>query len=224
MTHTEYVHVFFGFAVAIAGALAFWSGLHPASRLRFVWPIMIFLIGLCLFIPVEAQTRTYQIVPWWQAALSVVPQHPSRWLHDWIVPLSQIHVIQHKLAGLLTMVIGVVEWRRARGAHLAAVWRWLLPGLMITVGLLFGIHGGNMHHLPHRVEQVHHHILGAALGVSGLLLLGYETGTLRARAWGLAWTVLLMLVGLDIGLFYRLDPTDRGMGAMQHEGTGTGMR
>src|SRR5512147_1808344 len=115
MTHTEKVHVIFGLVGAVIGLLGLWSSYHPDSRARFGWPILASLVGLFLFIPVEAQTRTYQELGWGETLRSFVQEHPATWVHDWFHYLPHWHVVQHKVGSFLMMVAGVVEFRRSGG-------------------------------------------------------------------------------------------------------------
>jgi len=223
MTHTEKVHVVFGILGAVAGALALVHAFRPASRAQFVWPLIAILIGFCLFIPVEAQTRTYQEVGWWDTILSVVPESPRYWFDNWFAKLASWHVLQHKAAGLMIMVVGVVEFLRARGRLATSGWRFALPVLLVLIGLAFGIHGGTAVHLPHPTEKLHHRIFGVAFVLAGLVQALVEMGRLRG-AWRGAWALLVMLVGLDIAFFYRINPGEFQPGEHQHASAGSGMR
>lgn len=209
MTHTERVHVLFGLVGAIIGLLALWSSYHPQSRARFVWPILAFLVGFFLFIPVEAQTRTYQDVGWWETLRSFVPQHPGTWVNDWLTYLPQRHVVQHKVGSLLMMAAGVIEWSRARSRLGAPGWAWVFPALLLGVAVAFGMHGATAEHLPNRTEHLHHKVMGAAFAVAAVSLLLVRTGRLHSPFWQGLWAILVLVVGLDIALFYRLTPTER---------------
>ncbi len=217
MTHTEKAHVILGLLAALAGALGLWGTYRPASPARPAWPVMTFLIGLVLFLPVEAQTRTYQEVGWWETLGSVVPQHPGSWIRDWFQYLGHWHVVQHKVGSFLMMVAGVIEFQRGRGRLAGGAYGLVFPSLMLGVGLAFGVHGGSSEHLPNRTEQVHHHLLGAALGIAALSLALVRAGRLRHRAWQGVWAALVLAIGIDIGLFYRLTPADRAPAAHHHE-------
>jgi hypothetical protein len=190
-----------------------------------VWPALAFLIGFFLFIPVEAGSRTYQDVGWWDTLRSAVPQHPGSWLRDWAHYLSERHVIQHKVGSFCMMVVGVIEFCRARGRLAGAAWGWALPLLLGSIAVAFGVHGGNAEHLPHRTEQIHHHIFGVAFGLAVVSLLLVRAGRLQGPWWRSLWAILVLLVGLDITFFYRLSPAERSMPEEQHHaGAGTGMR
>lgn len=215
MTHTEKVHVVYGILAVFAGGFALWHAVRPSSRARFVWPGIALLIGFCLFVPVEAQTRTYAEVGWWDTIRSLVPQDPRHWLGDWFATLAAWHAVQHKMGGLLIMAVGVIEWQRARGRLLTSRWGYALPVLLFTIGLTFGIHGGTSTHLPYRSEQVHHWILGMAFVLAAVVQALVEAKRLGG-AWRGAWAMLILLVGLDIAFFYRLDPREFTPGQHHH--------
>jgi len=223
MTHTEKVHVIFGIMASVAGGLALWHAYRPRSRVGLVWPILTVVIGLGLFVPVEAQTRTYQEVGWWDTILSVVPDSPQYWIDNWFSKLGAWHVVQHKVGGLMIMVVGVVEWQRARGRLGTSLWRYSLPVLLVAIGLAFGIHGGGAAHLPTRTETLHHKLFGLAFVLAGLTKGLVEMGRLKP-SWRGVWAVLILVVGLDIALFYRLDPNELPTQGHQHESTGPGLR
>ena len=224
MTHTERVHVIFGVVVAVTGALALWSTARPRSPARLVWPVLAFLMGFFLFIPVEAQTRTYQELGWWATLRSVIPSDPGHWLRDWLRYVDEWHVIQHKLGSLCIMAVGVIEWARARGRLGARAWGAALPLLLLGTGLAFGLHGGTEGHLLHRTEQWHHHFAGVLLTLAAVALLVARARRLRHPAWAALWAALVLVVGLDIALFYRLTPEERATGGHRHESVGPGMR
>lgn len=226
MTHTEKVHVIFGAIAALVGLLGLWSTWRPDSRARYAWPVLTFLIGFFLFIPVEAQTRTYQPLGWWETLGSFVPEHPETWLSDWPRYLTHRHVIQHKVGSFLVMLCGAVELARARGRLSAPAWGWLFPSLMLAVALAFGLHGGSAEHLPNRVEQLHHQVLGVLLTVAAISVFLVRAGRLQGVFWRGAWAGLVLVVGLDIALLYRLSPAERNASAEghHHESTGPGMR
>ena len=206
MTHTEWVHVAFGTGVALMSALALWGARHPRSPAATVWPLIAFLIGVILFIPVESHTRTYVALSLTEVIPLIIPDDPANWVADWIRRTTTAHVIQHKIGGFAAMVAGGVETARARGRLRTSRWAQVLPACLICAGLAFGIHGGSASHLPFRMEQVQHQVLGVGLVAAGLLLGLHRAGVLRNPAWGMAWAWLGLAVGLNLALFYRLPP------------------
>ena len=220
MTHTEKVHVLFGMLAAISGGLALWGVYRPASLARLIWPVIAFLIGFFLFIPVEAQTRTYQEVSWWTVLGSAIPQNPGTWIRDWFHYVGQWHVVQHKIGSFLMMVVGVVEFQRGRGRLAGQGWGFVLPGLLLGIGVAFGLHGGTAVHLTHRTEVIHHQVFGVAFAIAAVSLALVRTGRLRHPAWRGLWAALILAVGIDIGFFYRLTPEERVPAVHHHDAGG----
>ncbi len=204
LTYTEQVHTFFGGALAAMGALAWWSERHPDSPARLIWPAICFMIGLFLFVPVDVGTGQYQPEGPWDTFISVVPDSAAYWVQRWVRALGQLHVFQHKLAGLLAMVIGTIEYGRASGRLTRPVWAQLLPVFSIAVGLTFGIHGGTHQHLPTRAEQAHHWLLGVGFVSGGVVLFLVQRGRLTSPPWRAVWPIVVIAMGLDLAFFYRL--------------------
>lgn len=224
MTHTEKVHIVFGVLAAVTGGLALWHLVRPRSSAGWVWPILAFLIGFCLFIPVESQSRAYQEVRWGDALLSAVPEHPATWLRDWFHYLPQRHVIQHKIGALFIMAVGVIELLRARGRLAGPAWGLMLPSLLLAVAISFGVHGGTAVHLSHRTEQVNHQFMGVAFAVGAVTLTLARTGRLHGLFWEGIWAALVLAVGVTLAVSYRLTPLERGTEVHHHESTGPGLR
>jgi hypothetical protein len=221
MTQTEWVHVLFGMGIALIGALALWGLYRPHSPARQAWPVLAFLIGFFLFIPVEAGTRTYDHSTWWETLWRWVPEHPATWAADWLDKARQPHAMQHKIGATFAMVAGVVEFLRARGRLAGRAWGFVFPALVIGVAIAFGVHGGTAAHLSHRSELVHHQLMGVLFAVAGVSLALVRAGRLTAPAWKGLWAALVLLVGLDITFLYRIPPEDLEKGGHHHESAGT---
>lgn len=200
MTHTEHVHLLFGIGLAMTGVL--WLGAHayPTGPLRYVWPLLLFAVGLFLVIPTETQERTYVQVDAWDTFLSVFPDSLSVWLRT----VQQVHVIQHKAAGVCAMLAGGIEGSRALGWFSAPQWRWALPLLTIAAGLAIGVHGGTHQHLPRLVEQAHHWIMGGAFVLGGAVQAMAIRQVPARPIWQRVLPAFVLVAGLDLALFYRL--------------------
>ena len=96
MTHTEHVHLLFGIGLTLTGALWLGAQAYPAAPLRYMWPVLLAAVELCLVIPTETQERTYVRVGVWDTFLSVFPNSLSVWL----TTVQKAHVIQHKVTGV----------------------------------------------------------------------------------------------------------------------------
>ena len=212
MTHTERAHVLFGVGLALLGMLAILAERRHSRPAATLWPVIALLIGLLLFIPVEAQTRTYTQVGWLELLRTIAPDSPATWIRDWLAKAHAPHVIQHKVGGLAAMLAGAVELALARGWLRASGWRAVLPACLVVVGLAFGVHGGTSHHLPFHMEQAQHHLLGVGLVTAGGTLALSRAGVLRHPSWAMVWPTLALLAGLNLALFYRLPPQTNGHG------------
>jgi hypothetical protein len=214
VTHTEKVHVYFGIGVMLMGVLALYAVRRPDGWPRTAWPMVCLILGLLLFVPVEAQTRTYQPVGWWDTFFSWIPAHPETWLEDWLSKAGQFHVIQHKVGGFLAFAIGAIELGVARRWLAHDGWTRLLPWFSIAIGLSFAIHGGTERHLPSAPEQFQHWIMGAGFAVGGIVLALHQSGILRSAGWKYAWPLFVTATGLEISLFYRLASGAAGHGGL----------
>lgn len=210
MTHTERVHVLFGAGVVLMALLAIRAEWRPTGPAAIAWPSLALTIGFLLFIPVEAQTRTYAVLGWADVLRTLVPDHPARWIEDWLATARATHALQHKVGALAAMVAGAAELARARGALIHPRWRYVLPASLLVVAASFGIHGGTAHHLPFAMEQRQHHFMGAGFALGGLSAGLHRAGILPHRGWALVWPTLALLAGLGLVLFYRLPPEAAG--------------
>ena len=211
MTHTERVHVLFGAGVILMALLAIEAERRRGGWAAAAWPGLAFLIGLVLFVPVEAQTRTYAVLGWTDVLRTLAPDRPGQWLSDWLaVTIRSPHVIQHKIGGAAAMLAGGVEVGRARGALRRPGWRYVLPACLLVVAASLGLHGGTSHHLPFAVEQREHHVMSVGFALGGLSAGLHRAGILPHWGWALVWPVLALLAGVALVLFYRLPPGAAG--------------
>ncbi len=200
MTKTEIQHVYFGVGVTVMAIAALWAWRRPNSVARYIWPGIAVIIGLFLFLPAEDGANHYEPWGWGRTLGDLWPIKVDRWLPA----LAHIHIVQHKIAGLFALGIGVVELGRAVGWLKHRRWGRLLPFASIGVGLAIAVHGGSEHHLPNAAEQMHHWIFGAAFVSGGVLLALHQAGRLKADAWRYAWPALVLVAGLDLLLLYRI--------------------
>jgi len=214
----------FGTLAAVAGACALLSSYRTRSPARLVWPVITVVIALFLLVPVEGHTLTYQNIGWWDTIVSAIPTDRAHWVGNWFAKLAVPHVAQHKAGGTAILAIGVIESIRARGGLARPGWGVALPLLMIATGIAFGVHGGGAEHLPSRTEQLQHWIFGSGFVIAGITLALARAGKLRAPLWSSLWAALVLALGLDFALFYRLDEPPHNAETHQHESTGSGKR
>jgi hypothetical protein len=199
MTHSEIVHVYYGLGSMALGLAALWAWRHERGVVRYAWPVLLLLAGASLLLPAETGERRYEVVGWWDTLISVLP----RSLTDWLAYTRQVHVLQHKVAGLSIFLAGLAELRRAIGP--APEWvRYVAPGCSMAAGLALGIHGGTHTHLPAVRETVHHWILAIPLVPGGVTWALHHAGRLQESIWRDAWAIGMILVGLEWAVFYRV--------------------
>jgi hypothetical protein len=198
----------------LLGILALCAAHRPGSWSRTAWPILALTLGALLFVPVEAQTRTYQPVGWWETFFSWIPTHPDSWLEDWLDTAGKVHVIQHKVGGFLAFAIGAIELGVARRWLAHDGWTRLLPWFSIAIGLSFAVHGGTEQHLPSASEQFQHWIMGAGFVCGGIVLALHQARILRSARWKYAWPIIVTATGVELSLFYRLAPGIAGHGGL----------
>jgi drug/metabolite transporter (DMT)-like permease len=128
---------------------------------------------------------------------------------EWLEALrNNKEVLQHKTFAVLLLVLGVIEWQRARGV-LKAIWGWwVFPGLAIggSFLLLFHQHEGGMHghnHVEQMAQIQSEHLSYAVIGIGIGLTKGLaEVKTRLRRGFGQTWPVLLMVLGVLL-MFYQ---------------------
>lgn len=189
---SEFNHHLAGWFVALAGLFVLFQS-HLVSRhpwVKYVWPATFGLSGI--FVAVWSDTELW---PFGQ--------------REWLEALRHNpEVLQHKLFAVLLLVLGTVEWQRARGVLKAAWSSWVFPIIALTGSalLLFhhheaGAHGPNHMALMARIQLQH---LSFALA-------GFAIGTVKAleelrTPWrsvmGRMWPALMVALGILL-MFYR---------------------
>ena len=115
--------------------------------------------------------------------------------------------LQHKTFAVLLLVLGLIEWQRARGALTAAWSGWVFPALAIggSVLLLFHQHEGAMHGPDHmermaRIQSEHLSYSIAGIGVALTRSLS-EIETNWQKVFSKIWPVLMMVLGILLTLY-----------------------
>jgi putative copper resistance protein D len=115
-----------------------------------------------------------------------------------------LEIIQHKVYGLLALVVGGVEAYRRLGRKRHAAWATPLPLMAIIGGLLLFGHSHGDHPSAHKVAM-HHAVMGfmAITAGSSKLWSRCSPGPSQSRASRreLLWAGLVVLIGLQL-LFY----------------------
>src|SRR5262249_59360493 len=173
-----------GFLVTLAGVfILFQPSLAkkwPATK--YAWPTCFLLSGVFLLVWSDTELWPFGDTAWLEALK-----------HD-------PEVLQHKTFAVLLLVLGTVEWQRARGVLNAAWSGWVFPALAIggSVLLLFHQHEGGMHGPNHmermaRIQSEHLSYSMAGIGVALTKSLS-EIGTHWRKVVGKIWPVFMMSV------------------------------
>lgn len=113
-------------------------------------------------------------------------------------------IIQHKIYGLLALVVGTVEFVRRSGWMGHAVWTTPLPLMAILGGLMLFGHSHGDHPSAHKIAM-HHAVMGtmAITAGSSKLLSDWFGNTPRVipSRWEVLWAGLILLIGVEL-LFY----------------------
>lgn len=154
---SEFNHHLAGFFVLLAGLIILANG-SLQNRLRFasfVWPVCFLLSGL--FLLVWSDTELW-------------PFGPQSWYYGLT---HHAEVLQHKVFGILLVVIGVIELQRTRGVLKSAWSSWVFPALTIvgSVMLFFhehqaGMHGPNHMEIMERIQSEHFSFAMAGFGIA----------------------------------------------------------
>ena len=113
-------------------------------------------------------------------------------------------IMQHKIYGLLALIVGSIELFRRTGrlGHLA--WVTPLPLMAIVGGLMLFGHSHGIHPSAHKIAM-HHAVMGAmavTAGSSKLLSGWLSTESRRTTVrWELLWAWLILFIGLQLLIY-----------------------
>jgi hypothetical protein len=195
--YSEFNHHLAGFLVIFIGL----SELRPALGISTVAWTRLLLPG-ALFV-----TGTYLLIwsdhdAWPIGSLSFTETFSNG---DW-------ETIQHKLFGIMALLIGTVELLRRIGHLDHILWRVPLPTFAVIGGLSLFLHSHGVHPAAHKIA-LHHVFMGMmaiTAGSSKLLSewnrrdvamrLGSPHQAIRSP-WELAWAAFVLLIGIQLLLY-----------------------
>jgi hypothetical protein len=185
---SEFNHHFAGILVILAGVFLLAQGSLPNrwSFLRYLWPSCFLLAGL--FLMVFSDTELWPFGP-----------------QSWVYGLAHnAEVLQHKVFALILLVLGFVEFQRARGVLNSRWAGWVFPVAAFcgSVMLLFHEHHPGMHGADHmtvmaRVQAEHLNFAVAGFGIGllkGLSEVRSRWQILLARIWPIGLIALGILL------------------------------
>ncbi len=160
-----------------------WTGLH------YVWPVCFLGAGIFLVF------------------LSDMDVWPFGSLTPWYAVTHDVEDLQHKIFGIILLLLGYVEFQRTRGRFKGAWSAWFFPvvGMAGAIMLLFHAHGGDMS-APGAMETMkhvqHEHLEFMATGFVLSLSKGFaETQSKWKQLFATLWPSLLITLGILL-MFY----------------------
>lgn len=106
--------------------------------------------------------------------------------------------LQHVMQGTVMLIVGGVEWLRAKGRLKHHGWGLVLPLGLLGVGGLFMFHAQHEAGTPPLILLVQHRIFAVTLWVTAAAKSFAEWPNKNARAFSIAWLLPLLLFGLEL--------------------------
>ncbi len=175
----------------MAGVCVLFVGLLVLSRdklarhwppAKYVWPLLLILPGLYLLV--------FSDTEW-----------PFGGANLFSLLASDKEVQQHKTYSMILLILGTIEYLRAKGTLKAKWSAFVFPALAVggSVLLVFHPHGSHEHTpeamaLMDRIQAQHWDftIVGILIGITKML---WDTGWVRVRYFAYAWPSLMVVLG-----------------------------
>jgi len=123
---------------------------------------------------------------------------------------GDFETLQHKLYAILLLLVGASELLKRMGRTRHTVWGVPLPAFALIGGLMLFLHNHGAHPSAHKIA-FHHSMMGTMAILAGMCKLAadpFQTLALRGdrvagarSAWALAWTALILLIGVELLLY-----------------------
>ncbi|HMI53255.1 MAG TPA: hypothetical protein VK525_17205 [Candidatus Saccharimonadales bacterium] len=188
---SEFNHHLAGLLLVLAGIFILFE---PRLKRRFplvryAWPLCFLVAGILLLIFSDTELWPFG--------------HK-----DWLVGvIGNLEVLQHKAFAAILMILGVIEFRRARGTLEASWSAWAFPALAFAGSflLLFHAHDAGMVG-PDPMTEMHRiqmqHVSYAGVGAAIGLLKGLSDTSSTARpVFRALWPLLLIFLGILLLLY-----------------------
>jgi hypothetical protein len=188
---SEFNHHLAGFFVVLAAVFILFQSMLISRwpAVKYVWPACFLLAGI--FVLVWSDTELW-------------PFGHRQWLE---ALRNNPEVLQHKTFAVLLLVLGAIEWQRARGV-LTAVWSaWVFPAVAVigSVILIFHHHEGGMvgeHHMETMARIQSQHMSYTLSGLMIGLVKGLSELKLPLRMfWSKLWPLIMAVLGVML-MFY----------------------
>jgi len=123
---------------------------------------------------------------------------------------GDFETLQHKLYAILLLMVGASELLRRMGWTRHTAWGVPLPFFALIGGLMLFLHSHGAHPSAHKIA-FHHSMMGTMAILAGMCKLAadpFQTLVLRGdrvvvarSAWGMVWSALVLLVGVELLLY-----------------------
>ncbi len=181
---SDFNHNISGIFVILIGLGAFTSAV---TRWRWArhWPLI--FIPFALFLVAAGEPNGW-------------PLGPEPFWGTLIAP----EVLQHRLATLLVVVLGLVEWRVTAGGLASTRWSYVFPILLLAGGGLLLTHSHSVFSITWAfLIEVSHNAIGVLAVFAGAgAWIQLKLPDREGRIAGIIWPVCLTLIGIVL-LFYR---------------------
>lgn len=168
-------------------------------------------IGLAMLLAAWGRSRFPWVTLLWPALMLVLAafvlyrSDPYAWpygVKGFAESLAERKVFEHKLSGLIILVMGLVEWLRARKTLVHWLWGMIFPLLAIAGGtvLFFHVHPESNFNYLGRFNQPHvtEGITAIHTGVTYILS---ERKLVRGSWWAFIPPLLVLLMGVQLILY-----------------------
>jgi hypothetical protein len=188
---SEFNHHLAGFLVVLAGIFILFEDRlrNRFPSFRYAWPMCFLVAGILLFIFSDTELWPFGYKNWWVGVT------------------GNLEVLQHKSFALILLVLGVIEYRRAKGTLQAAWSAWAFPVLAFVGSflLLFHSHDAGMVGPDpmaemHRIQMQHYSYAGMGAGI-GIFKGLSETSTPAQKFSRVLYPLLMIALGITL-MFY----------------------
>lgn len=195
IAYSEFNHMLAGVGVILVGMIELRTAMGWMAFAWLRWLLPVALVGSGIFLLIWSDHLAWPIGSW-TLVETLSGKDPE--------------MLQHKIFGVLALMVGTVEWFRRAGILGHWCWSALLPGFALIGGMMLFIHMHGPHPAGHQIQN-HHNVMGT-LALSGGLAWFAGEWLSRPQAsigdssrWAFIlkciWAFLVILIGIQL-MFY----------------------
>ena len=152
VAYSEFNHALAGVGVTLVGLAEFHSAMGWTALVWVQWLVPVALIGSGIFLLIWSDHAAWPIGSWT--------------LIDTFFG-NDPEVLQHKIFGILALVVGIVEWLGRAEKVRQRFWQALLPSFALLGSFMLFSHMHGQHPAGHHI-QLHHNMMGTFALIGGL--------------------------------------------------------